>query len=188
MRIYAKQRLLYASKEKVDPYKVFDYSNVQCRYPDILDKDQSWYYKKAKQAYAKIILMTFKEYLENCAKARGKGNSTVERRAMTDSNIDSIAQAMLNGEKFRAPQIDFKNGSQEGRHRCAAISRINGSNYKIPVVCIFDYTAKIQQKDLNLPKGWYIKNNYLFDDKNNSQGLITERSEEEFKKSIQSLQ
>lgn len=46
LKINSKSRLLAASNT-IDPYKVFDYNNLQSNYPDIVANDKSaWYYKK----------------------------------------------------------------------------------------------------------------------------------------------
>lgn len=187
MIIKAKTRLR-AAKEVVDPYKIFDFYNTQHAFNDILKPNEIWYYKKAKQAYAKIVPMTFREYLENCAEARGRSKSSwiLEERSMTPSNVDGIAEAMKAGQKFRAPNIDYYYSGQEGRHRCAAIAKLNGKDYKIPVVCIYKWTPAIQEKELGLPYGWYIKDNWLHDIKNKAIMLV-ERDENQFKKDLVKL-
>lgn len=181
-------RLASFNTEVVDPLKVFDYSKTQSDYSDMLSSPrQEWYYKKNNQVYAKVIPMTFDEYLENCAKAHRNSSITQEKRAIVSKNVDGIAEAMLNGKKFMAPNIDFKHHDQEGRHRCAAIAKLNGKDYKIPVICFFDWTPEIQHQELDLPKGWYIEKSWLRMPDGDSYDLITDSTEDEFRSTLKRI-
>ena len=149
-----------------DLYKVFTFDRIQSVYNDIVLPKWEWYYKINKGIYAAIEEMTAKEYLTECAKARGSGTYKTEYNSTNSGNVKNIAERIKQGKQFSAPVVDYVNHTQDGRHRCLACDSLGYKN--IPVVCIHNWDVSLQHKELKLKPNYYISKGFLYDSKDSS--------------------
>lgn len=104
---------------------------------DIIGRSKN-YYQTRKNIYGTIVKMTAQEYINLCRIGfRDTGETGSVETARDKAHVQNIADAMLNGEKFDMPVLDYRYGSftQEGLHRAMAVRSINPRE-KIPIVVI----------------------------------------------------
>lgn len=112
------------------------------------------YFRFEKNVEGHIEWMTASKYIDECSKIF---NGDAGKGVRGSSDIDKYAKAMLNGDKFPLPYINYKSHSQEGRHRMLAAAKAFGENTEFPVLIvtetnatdkeIFDYAKKKYPED-----------------------------------------
>ena len=112
------------------------------------------YYRFEKNVEGHIEYMTAKKYIDECSKIF---NGDAGRGVRNSPDIDKYAKAMLDGDKFPLPYINYKDKSQEGRHRMSAAAKAFGEDTEFPVLIvtetktnskeILDYANKKYPKD-----------------------------------------
>ncbi len=97
------------------------------------------YMRYEKGQDAKVVYMTPDEYLNKCQSDIFKTDYDksvgfiIKHR---QNIIDKYAKAMLNGDKFPIPYLDYTTNNQEGRHRALAVKQAFGEDSVMPVIVI----------------------------------------------------
>lgn len=114
------------NKEKTAPY----YNHETGKHETLSMKD---YYRKSKGRNYELVLMSPEEYFQESNKMHG-GRMTDEeyKNAYLNSELVDRYEAMTRGgSKMPLPFIDYKDKSQEGRHRSMVAKRIGLKEYPV---------------------------------------------------------
>lgn len=97
------------------------------------------YMRYEKGQDAKIEYMSPTEYLDRCVKDIFHGSWNKDIVPIKKYNAETItkyANAMMNGDKFPIPYLDYTTENQEGRHRALAVIEAFGEDSVMPVLVI----------------------------------------------------
>ena len=94
------------------------------------------YMRYEKGQDAKVEYMTAKDYMQGCSEIFNKNIDYLYKNLPEKSNVDKYAKAMLEGDKFPIPNLDYVNYGQEGRHRALAVAKAFGEDAIFPVIVI----------------------------------------------------
>ena len=97
------------------------------------------YMRYEKGQDAKIEYMSPTEYLDRCVKDIFHGSWNKDIAPIQKYNAETItkyAEAMMNGDKFPIPYLNYVTENQEGRHRALAVIEAFGEDSIIPVLVI----------------------------------------------------
>ena len=94
------------------------------------------YMRYEKGQDAKVEYMTARDYMQGCSEIFGKNIDYLYKNLPEKSNVDRYAKAMLKGDKFPIPNLDYVNYGQEGRHRALAVAEAFGEDATFPVIVI----------------------------------------------------
>jgi len=117
---------------------VFDENDTHVGYyNNFLNPKDLKYMQESKNRTGEIIMMTPDEYYEACSKIFNQ--SVNDLKYQRSSNADTILKytmAMLNGDVFPLPYVNFADKSQEGLHRMMAAGDAFGWDKKFPVLVV----------------------------------------------------
>jgi len=94
------------------------------------------YMRYEKGQDAKVEYMTARDYMQGCSEIFNKNIDYLYKNLPEKSNVDKYAKAMLKGDKFPIPNLDYVNYGQEGRHRALAVAKAFGEDAIFPVIVI----------------------------------------------------
>lgn len=116
-------------------------------YNDFLNPKEIEYYKKNKNRIGKIVMMSPREYYEECAKKIfNKPVDNLLKSRKSSANLEKYKQAMLDGETFPMCMINYADAGQEGLHRMQAAGEAFGWDKKYPVLAIYVYDEDKEKK------------------------------------------
>lgn len=111
-------------------------------YDNFLNQEDLAYMRKAKNRNGKIVMMSPKEYFEQCSKYvfHHDTNSSVEdlkrQRRRDTETIEWMEDQLLKGKKFNLCFINYADAGQEGLHRMLTLGELYGWDKKYPVLVI----------------------------------------------------
>ena len=116
----------------------FDESTTDMSFYDDMMKNPA-YYKRAKNLKYRIKHIRPFQYFEECAAISSsylKEDITAldEMRVLIRDLYVKYAQAMLDGEKFPLPVLDYAGQTQEGRHRAMAAHKAGAKEMPVMMV------------------------------------------------------
>lgn len=138
--------------EDVSPSDVWDFKNEHNYAYNFISDEKvgkvplSDYYKFEKGVEGKLTYMTANDYINHCIYDIFKSSyeATVTNSVDFDT-VDQYAEAMLAGNKFPIPYLNYANRQQEGRHRALAFAQAFGENTKLPVVEIMETDVTLDE-------------------------------------------
>ena len=133
---------------KVQGNNIFDTSRFGVPYYDDFLSNPK-YMENVKNRKLKIVEMTPKSYLEECAKIFGKTFQDMINQIEYDKEIvDYLKKVILDfKEQFPLTFLDYANNTQEGRHRMYVAGELFGWNTKFPVA-IIEVADKAREEEL----------------------------------------
>ena len=111
-------------------------------YDNFLNQEDLAYMRKAKNRNGEIVMMSPKEYFEQCSKYvfRHHPNATVEalkkQRRRDAETIAWMEDQLLAGKKFNLCFINYADAGQEGLHRMLTLGELYGWDKKYPVLAV----------------------------------------------------
>jgi hypothetical protein len=117
------------------------------------------YFRYEKRRECNIIHMNPETYFEETAKFH-HGDLEREHKMMDDAVIEKYAHAMLNGEKFPIPFLDYTRDGQEGRHRLLAVQYLVDNELIEPTLCPVAIIKDVKLSDEELKQYYFEKHGY----------------------------
>ena len=144
------KRYIYASKTKeVDiDTSLFKDMPFQCysgmsSYREFLNHKDLAYKQSAKNRDGKIVMMSPREYYDECAKygfpEQTSVDTLIRSRRANDANLEKIKRNMQRGVKYHVCMLNYADRSQEGLHRMMAAGDLYGWDTKFPVLVVTPY-------------------------------------------------
>lgn len=111
-------------------------------YDNFLNQEDLAYMRKAKNRNGEIVMMSPKEYFEQCSEYvfHHDTNSSVEdlkrQRRRDTETIEWMEDQLLKGKKFNLCFINYADAGQEGLHRMLTLGELYGWDKKYPVLVV----------------------------------------------------
>lgn len=113
------------------------------RYIDVSDtktptleniRDRPDYFRDRKGVEYEIKLVSPSEFFNLCSQVPGYDSARKLRLGVNEERAKKYADAMLRGERFALPWIDYDFRGQEGRHRARALELIGVKFFPVMIV------------------------------------------------------
>lgn len=123
-------------------------------YDRFLDPDQLEYMQRTRNRTGSVVYMTPTEYFQACAEYVFDGETVESLKRQREYSkfkdgelfIDRYKDAMLSGDKFPMPFINFADPGQEGLHRMYTAGEVFGWHTPFPVLAITVYDQKLEDE------------------------------------------
>lgn len=159
---------------------IFDGTPFKCDtdtsyYNDFLNNKELAYMQKNKNRTGKVLLMSPKDYIEECAakifNGRVSSQDLIDQRNLSKAEddtrlIDTYVTDMKHGDKFPLCYLNYPDHSQEGLHRMIAAGEAYGWDTEFPVLVVtaFDpHAEEVAQDRIELKNFLYFDFNDICD-------------------------
>ena len=149
------KRYIIAKTEVDIDTSMFDGTPFKCDtdtsyYNDFLNTRELEYMRSAKNRDGKIVMMSPREYFNECAtNIFSRGTTVEELKASREYDKELNAEyreAMQNGAKFPLCYLNYADSGQEGLHRMMLAGDLYGWDTKFPVLVITVYDQDVESE------------------------------------------